>query len=170
MLHSEAAEWSLFWLPPSDEQSAFIHLCRWFGFCFFSGKFPRDRPQFIVILIRRTRGRGACTTIPQFCFWAISAMLNHIEMTKFSCVCQFGWVGSRRTMSAGQKYFNGTRKFAMTRSSLHCELNEFYFGLIHRNEHLKGGNICETQLNRIGTHKNKQTKHYLFKNSCFYYF
>lgn len=113
-------------LPLMNKAHLYI-FCRWFGFCFFSGKFPRDRPQFIVILIRPTRGRGArARQFPNFAFEQINAMPNHTEMTKFSCVFSV-WPGALMKDDVRQKYFNGTRKFAMARSSLHCKLKGVLF-------------------------------------------
>lgn len=51
MQHSELTEWSLFSLPPSDEQSAFYTSSVFIWLCFFGGKFLWDCLQFIFILI-----------------------------------------------------------------------------------------------------------------------
>lgn len=87
MQHSELAEWSLFSLPPSDEQSAFYTSSVFIWLCFFWRKFLWDWLQFIFILITLPgRKNGTNHKISQF---SIQQWTSRLSPPKSQKTCKW---------------------------------------------------------------------------------
>lgn len=146
MLHSEAAEWSLFWLPPSDEQSAFTQLCCWFGFLFLLREISSGLPAIYLYSNKPDvrEGRVYINFASEQSMPSLTTQNDQVITCFISLMCF--WM----MMSSRQKYFNSSLKFPVMCSLQCCPFKESHFGLIHRNKHSKGGNMFVKHFREYG--------------------